>query len=60
MGKKRVKCANCGMVYDILFDDLTPEHLAIGDCPGCKSNAFDTLPEIWRQYGDSVNSKVEG
>ena len=47
--KKRVKCANCGMIYDILIGDYESEHLLIGECPKCKSNAFNVVPEIWKQ-----------
>jgi predicted nucleic acid-binding Zn-ribbon protein len=35
-GKIRVKCANCGMIYDINHN--------ISTCPKCGSNAYDELP----------------
>ena len=50
----RVKCANCGMVYDI---DPTPmdfrteqERRSTATCPGCHSNAKDTTepPRQWK------------
>lgn len=44
--KKRVKCANCGMVYDIIVGDFTLEQQLMGSCPKCKSNAFDVLQEV--------------
>ena len=47
--KKRVKCANCGMVYDILIGDYSNVHQITGECPKCKSNAFDVLPEAWKR-----------
>jgi hypothetical protein len=43
----RVKCANCGMIYDINPTpcDFQSEHerLACASCPSCKSNAKDEL-----------------
>lgn len=47
--KKRVRCANCGMVYDILIGDYQNEHQLTGSCPKCKSNAFDTIPIVWKK-----------
>jgi len=51
----RVKCANCGMVYDInvtSMDFRGPlERLANATCPSCKSNAKDEVAkETWRQF----------
>jgi len=43
----RVKCANCGTIYEI---NPTPmdfrtekERLSCGQCPNCKSNAKDVV-----------------
>lgn len=47
--KKRVKCANCGMIYDILIGDYESEHQITGECPKCKSNAFNVIPTIWKK-----------
>ena len=47
--KKRVKCANCGMIYNILIENYESEHQITGECPKCKSNAFNVIPEVWRQ-----------
>lgn len=49
-GKRRVKCANCGMTYDLMIDDCTPEWLTSGRCPSCKSNAYDKIPIEWKRY----------
>jgi len=40
--KKRVKCANCGMIYDIYVDVPRgwSEHHS---CPKCGSNAYDLI-----------------
>ena len=48
MGKKRVRCANCGLVYDIEVGDMRYSIL-FGDCPACKSTAFDELPNAWKR-----------
>lgn len=48
MEKVRVKCANCGMIYDIMLDDLSHGKPLDGECPNCKSNAFTKLPTVWR------------
>ena len=37
--KRRVKCANCGMIYDIIRGSPFKQQ-----CPGCGSNAYDDLP----------------
>ena len=50
--KKRVKCANCGMIHDV-HDDTA----FIQSCPSCKSNAYDAVEkkpnyhecEKWKQ-----------
>jgi len=43
----RVKCANCGMIYEVGVtpcDFRTPQEvLASGTCPKCKSNAKDVV-----------------
>ncbi len=36
--KKRVKCANCGMICDIYVGSAF-----VQSCPSCKSNAFDAI-----------------
>jgi len=43
MKKKRVKCANCGMVYD--FTEAEPNELVwvTNCCPKCGSNAYDII-----------------
>ena len=41
--KKRVKCANCGMIYDI-YPETWFEQLGRGECPKCNSNAFNEIP----------------
>lgn len=38
--KKRVKCANCGMIYDI-HPETWLGQLGRGECPKCNSNAYD-------------------
>ena len=53
--KKRVKCANCGMVYDIKSEGDMVIIISPGICPKCGSNAYDVLKnyqEIWRQFGE--------
>lgn len=50
----RVKCANCGMIYDITptaMDFRTEqERLSTGCCPGCKSNAKDIISRpTWKK-----------
>ena len=49
----RVKCANCGMVYDINVTSMDfrdpQERLATATCPSCKSNAKDEVAkETWK------------
>jgi len=43
----RVKCANCGIIYDInpTSMDFRTEHeiFSTGTCPKCKSNAKDKV-----------------
>lgn len=49
--KKRVKCANCGTVYDIKPEGDMIMVMSSGICPKCKSNAYDvvkTFPDIWK------------
>ncbi|MHC4121973.1 MAG: hypothetical protein ACYSSI_00235 [Planctomycetota bacterium] len=52
----RVKCANCGMIYDInptSMDFRTEmERLSCASCPKCKSNAKDVIskPEWKKVY----------
>ena len=40
--KKRVKCANCGTIYDINRCEWD-RNQEIGCCPKCKSNAYDVI-----------------
>lgn len=45
--KERVKCANCGMIYDRAINDILPDDGG-AQCPCCKSNAYDRLnKEEW-------------
>lgn len=34
--KMRVRCVNCGMIFDIQLDSCFKQ-----SCPGCNSNAYD-------------------
>ena len=45
MNKTRVKCANCGMIYDLVINDEPKEYPDEPNdrCPGCGSNAYDKL-----------------
>jgi len=57
----RVKCANCGMVYDIHPSSMEfrteQEVLQLGQCPGCKSNAKDTIENnAWQEYNNNFRS----
>ena len=50
----RVKCANCGMIYDInptTMDFRSPYEVeSSAQCPECKSNAKDVISRgIWRK-----------
>lgn len=51
--KIRVKCANCGMIYDITrpnYAGLNPDDIR-GKCPKCGSNAFDRTTKditLWK------------
>ncbi len=61
----RVKCANCGMVYDINptpMDFRSPaEVLNSGVCPGCGSNAKDKIPgQEWKSMDDHLTPGSEG
>ena len=50
--KKRVKCANCGMIYDIKPEGDVVMWESPGICPKCGSNAHDIekiFPDIWKQ-----------
>jgi len=43
---RRVKCANCGMIYDIPNYQLQrgdPTKMVRGTCPKCGSNANDPI-----------------
>jgi len=46
----RVKCANCGMIYEINPSPMefrTPlERFLSGQCPKCKSNAKDRVEKV--------------
>lgn len=43
MTRKRVKCANCGMIYDIKPEGDMVMVMSPGVCPKCKSNAYDII-----------------
>lgn len=50
----RVKCANCGMIYDINPTSMDcrsePEMLDCGQCPKCGSNAKDKISHTeWKK-----------
>lgn len=50
----RVKCANCGTIYDISSSTMEfrskLEVLASGVCPKCKSNAKDRIDKtVWKK-----------
>lgn len=48
---KRVKCANCGMIYNMDIPDMLGEDYASHICPGCGSNAYDEIQKAeWRNY----------
>ncbi|KKN73120.1 hypothetical protein LCGC14_0404290 [marine sediment metagenome] len=38
MTRKRVKCANCGMIHDVYVGTCF-----IQSCPSCGSNAYDAI-----------------
>ena len=44
----RTKCANCGMIYDIVISSMdmrSPMEVGqSGVCPGCRSTAHDPFP----------------
>lgn len=52
MKRTRVKCANCGMVYDIIVSQ--PTNISYendsGICPKCKSNAYNKIPDYTPRY----------
>lgn len=41
--KTRVKCANCGMIYDMVETEQGETTRPAIGCPECKSNAYDPL-----------------
>ncbi len=48
--KKRVRCVNCGMIYDICVSTWNEEDNLHGICPKCKSNAFEEYTkEEWEK-----------
>jgi len=55
----RTKCANCGMVYDLIISDMElrneREIVQGGKCPKCGSNANDPIPP--RYEGSFTSSK---
>jgi len=59
----RVKCANCGMIYDVSptpMDYRSPQEVfAGGTCPGCKSNAKDAWPRERSGYSEQPKSKLK-
>ena len=50
--KIRVKCANCGMVYDIYkTPEWTTDSIKMrGNCPQCGSNAFNKTDDNLQIY----------
>lgn len=50
--KKRVKCANCGTIYDIYVPDgIFDSGQVSGTCPKCLSNACDEIStQQWKRY----------
>ena len=44
---KRVKCANCDMIYEVYISSFGEESR---HCPRCGSNAYDKIPVEWK-YG---------
>ncbi len=59
--KERVKCANCGMVYDRLLPDMMPD-TGSAQCPKCKSNAYDAIekPTWKKQYAPPAKHNPAG
>lgn len=51
--KKRVKCANCGMVYDIKSEGDVVMVMSPDICPKCGSNAYDVV----KTFNDGRQSK---
>lgn len=43
--KVRVKCVNCGMIYDIYISEWNKENNLRGKCPKCNSNAWEKYNE---------------
>lgn len=43
MTRKRVKCANCGTIYDIKPVGDMIMVMSSENCPKCKSNAYDII-----------------
>ena len=43
MKKIRVKCANCGMIYDITEAEGREKIWNVNCCPKCESNAYDLV-----------------
>ena len=50
----RTRCANCGMIYEILVSDMdmrSPlEVTQSGECPRCKSNAHTPILPSFASY----------
>lgn len=57
----RTRCANCGMIYDIIVTDMdmrTMQEVAnSGDCPKCGSNAHDPFPTEYKGSFSSLTSQ---
>ncbi len=51
--KERVKCANCGMIYDRCLPDMMPDN-GTAQCPGCKSSAFDKVNGTEWKRGNKI------
>ncbi len=52
---KRVKCANCGMVWDVYTNTCF-----IQSCPNCKSIAYDVLNEQPSKYNFDKYQEIFG
>jgi len=46
MKKIRVKCANCGMIYDITKAEAGELVWETCCCPKCDSNAYDVIKDM--------------
>lgn len=60
MTKKRVKCANCGTIYDIRLIGGMIRVMSPDNCPKCQSNAYDIISTETEGYNKPCwgNGKV--